>query len=222
MITGDDAKGRPRPDRGFKINGLPMTFRLEVMYRQGCYKDKDGRLICLNDDQYEFDRETKILVKSADERPVAGDVLRWKDRLREPDVSIGTIDTQGMPLSMYEPGLSATHLNHWEATGQDCYIYDYFVVDDNRSIVVPIKNALAMLTAKQWRSNKVKQWEKVDRPKNGEAPRRRIANWLFKEIPMNKENIGYETNRDKESSGESVRENQGSQNNQSGQRSAKR
>ena len=202
-ITGDDVKGNPRPDRAMKLNGIPFMFKLRVMTRQirfgstvGCIS-VDGKKICVTDDEYSFhsdgvDEEDKILVEYRD-KPKPGDVVRWKDRMREPDNVIDQqtiMSAQNEPLitaELLEPHLSTEHIDSWAAAGEDLYIYEEYEVDENLCINVPIAHAQAMLRKFGHRIARP-QWRKMDKPKPEEKPPRKITNWLFQEaIPQTKE-----------------------------------
>jgi hypothetical protein len=185
LISGDEPGGRKNPDREFKNNGMPMMFRLKVLTRQACHRDKTGKLICRTDEEFEFDKDQKILVNDSSEKPKPGDVVRWKDRIREPDTMIPAssgYNNQEISAMMAEPHLSSSHLDNWKANGEECHIWAEFTVDDDLCILVPFKFAQPMLKQKGFRMPAIPQFMRTDRVKAGEKPKRRITNWWFQEV----------------------------------------
>ena len=184
LITGDEPNGRQRPDRAFMTNGIPMMFKLKVLSRNACYKDSNGALICASEDENAHFYGKRLVVKSHEEKPVAGDIIRWKDRMRDPDTLIMAdgLPTEFITPMMIEPNISVSHLQAWEANGEDSYIYGTFTVDEAGCILCPVKYAQPMLKTKGFRVGP--RFRKMTKVRPGEKPQRRITNWWFEEVPM--------------------------------------
>lgn len=144
------------------ISGQPLLFKIRVLTRQACDRDRKNNPLGL------FDKDTYIRSKETyskpEDIPQPGDVIKWPGEYIMYN-SDGTIINQFQKMEMRARGVP---IQYW---------YEY-VADNDLTISVPYMPAIEML---QLRGKRLVNPEFARVDKN--QKRRTITNWFFEEVP---------------------------------------
>jgi hypothetical protein len=171
-LTGTKPDGKP-------LTGGPrcpnMFYKLKVLTRQACCRDKDGKTINGWDilPYDETNPEGQGIRPEWEEQPEEGDVVMVKGNMRTEDP-----DTLAQIGARGRAALSRRDI--------DPYFKFEYEVDSDGCISVPFEHAAQLLNKNGIRMNapKFKKLNKV-RPDGTYKGQRTITNWHFQEVPSN-------------------------------------
>jgi hypothetical protein len=152
-----------------------MRYKLKVLTRQACSRDKDGRAI--NGFDIMPSDGTEIggppIRPEWKEQPEAGDVVRVKGNMLEEDPESGAPMNYLVKRNMI-------------ARGREIYKYKEYSVDEDGCISVPLEHA-AQLLQQNGESIAFPKWKRLNRKTSDGRydDQRQIYNWHFKEVPRN-------------------------------------
>lgn len=172
-IEGVNAQGKREMAYTLRgTNGQPFMWRLHVLSRQACCKDKAGHKIWIYDEARRMNGESDdIVALKHDEKPQPGDVLWWK----------------GQAI----PELTSNQRNAMVRRGESLYNDIHFTLDDDCCIWVGWPYVLEMLSRKGHRLT-FPEFRRRDRR---DRSMRRITNWWFKEVPHDFQQTRKKTKR---------------------------
>ncbi len=178
IIMGHDRKGRTRGDiQPLTDNGLPFLYRLKVLTRQACSRDKDGTIINGWDkdqtedyEDYQSPDNDFIIVPGPKDEPCEGDIVRIKGDFREKDEDGNLLNKQYREYAL--------------ENGKDIHHYKDVAIDKDGCITVDFNSAMQLLKLNGMRVVKAPRFRKRDKVKDQKKePQRQIVNWLYEEVP---------------------------------------
>jgi hypothetical protein len=158
-----------------------ITVRLKVTTRQACHCTKEAAKqldaygqprpnIFERRSAFEMFGEEGDVLPKYDEKPVDGDLVRWKGQAYEVDPDTGEAMDSNTSKAWGRMG--------WQPNGRSLTEDEFYPVKKEH-IKVPVLTALRMLSKNGVSISKA-QFRKIDR---ADKEKRRITNWLFKEAP---------------------------------------
>ena len=171
-LSGSNTDGT-RAENGAAADG--MRYKLKVLTRQACYKDKDGRRIngwdMLPDDG--TDPDGPPIRPEWKDTPQPGDVVMIKGNQRKDDPETGERLTRESRMGLVHRGYFPFH-------------HKDVIVDTDGCITVGFDDAMQLLTLKGQRvvMPQFRKLNKVTKDGTYEG-QRQITNWHFKEVPYN-------------------------------------
>jgi hypothetical protein len=161
ILEGIQPDGRSRPDL------RPMiVFRFEVLTRQACCRDKNGRTIWETKDAFELYGEDGDHLPAYDDKPKPGDIVEWKGHRIEADPETGN-------------PVDSRLLKKWALMGKRPNEYDEYEVDQDGCILVSYPQCKAMLDKRGFGGPK----PRFRKGHIQDKKKRRMTNWWFKEVP---------------------------------------
>ena len=144
-----------------------FLFRLRVLTRQACCKDKEGHRIFVSDEAFETMGGEGDILPSPKDTPHEGDVVEWKGQFRTYDEENGRKVTGAV-------------LREWAARGIRPESYVEFPVDSDGCIWVSYPHVQMMLR-KKGANLAFPKFKKTDKRRRG--AQRKLINWWFEEVP---------------------------------------
>jgi hypothetical protein len=166
LIAGDQPNGKPSPGGPMRgRDGEKLRFRLQVLTRQACSRDKDGNPL----NGWDKDKQGDGNPEPGDS-PQHGDVVRIKGDFKQRD-------SAGNELRL-AARVAARH------RGEEIWNYAEKIVDEDGCISCNYAQAHQLLSQKGYRIvfPEHRQRDKAAEEKN--KPQRTITNWHFKEVPV--------------------------------------
>lgn len=156
-------------DEELKMNALRslrMDFRLKVLSRQACCRDKDGHKIWERKQALDNLGMPGDFIVEYDDLPQQGDVVEWKGT-----VKVG--DENGKPID-------GKTIKRWAVQGIRPENYEEWIVDSEGCISVHYPFVLSMLSRKGHRLA-FPQFRKIDKASKS---KRKMTHWYFREVPL--------------------------------------
>ena len=148
------------------LRGIRMDFRVKVLTRQACCRDKEGHTIWQRQQALENLGMDGDFVPEFNDPPQPGDVVEWKGAAK-------TEDEYGNPVD-------SKTIKRWAQRGIRRQEFEEFIVDEDGCISVHYPFILSMLK-KHGERIAFPQFRKVD---NKSKNKRKITNWQFREVPQ--------------------------------------
>jgi hypothetical protein len=161
MIEGIDHERRRDTNQG-----LGLTYRLRVLTRQACVRDKAGNRIWPTNEPKINLGNPEDIVPNHEDLPEPGDVVEWKGSVKATDDRGNIVD--------------AKIIRRWALQGIRPENYHEFEVDKDLCINVRYPQIIEMLTRKG-RKLSYPQFRKINK---ASKEKRRITNWWFEEVPI--------------------------------------
>lgn len=160
-----DGRKHPGAELRDETGGL-FCFKLQVLTRQACIRDKNGRRIWLHEEARDNVGESDDLVPDAKDKPKPGDVVEIKGYVK-------TWDDE------HDREVDASVKREWSMQGKRPEEYQEYVLDKDCCIEVPYPFVLQMMS-KNGERLVVPQFKKRGRRQGPQ--KRRITNWWYREV----------------------------------------